>query len=346
MKCRPRTVVALVAASLALTACLPLPGRSRDTGCWRVEGTGEAPRTSASPDADRVWFGDGDRIGRLDPVDGGVVQTVPVGSEVVVLEAGGDDVAAIDAEGALSVARVGADTATPVPLAFSPAAVAFGPDGALWAAAGTAPAEIVRIDPATATVTSRVQVDRRVTDMVVSADRLWTTSAGTVEEGSFLTGVVTATGSTVASVPLPDQPVGLAVDDAGVWVSFQRRALDQLVRYDAATAARGTGLSLCTDSQVLAAAGGVVWSSGLDSPWVLRIDPVAEDLSATTKVETKTRAGAATPAGFWSRDPDTAVWFVDARTMQTRRYELPTSTPASGRRGTQAAPFAVSTPRP
>jgi hypothetical protein len=344
MRTRSGLAAAVVVVALTTTACLPLPRRTSDTGCWRVEGAGAAPTAAASPDADRVWFGDGDRIGRLDPATGSVVQSVSVGAEVQVLAAGGDRVAAVDADGAVSIAQVGADTATPVTLPSPVVTAAFAPDGALWAATGTAPGELVRIDVAAASPTTRVTVTRRVTQLAVSDDRLWATSAGTVDEGSFLTGVDTATGSTVAAVPLPDQPVGLIVDAAGVWVSFQRSALDQLVRYDAATAARADALTLCTDSQVLTAAGGVVWSSGLDSPWVLRIDPAADDVSATTKLDVKTRAGAATPAGLWIRDPGDSVWFVDARTMQARRFALPKVTSTVGRRGTQAAPFAVAAP--
>lgn len=343
---RAGAIAVVLAGAMSLTSCLPLPGRSRDTGCARVASAGDAPSVAASPDRDRVWLGDGDVISRLDPLGGAIVQIVPTGGEIVALEARGDVAAVIVADGRLLSTTVDATEAVPIPVPFTPSVIAFAPDGALWVAAGTAPSDVARIDPATRAVTARFVVERRVTDMVVDAQRLWAISAGTTDEGSFLTGVDATTGTTVASVPLPDQPVGLALDDAAVWVSFQRSARDQLLRYDPETAARGAGLSLCTDSQVLAAGGAVLWSSGLDSPWVMRIDPAGVDVSATTKLATKTRAGAATPAGFWVRDPDRAVWFVDADTMRTRRYDLPASTSAAGRRGTQAAAFAASAPPP
>jgi YVTN family beta-propeller protein len=234
--------------------------------------TGQVPEYQqygyATTGAGAVWQSDFDHdaLQRIDPVTDTVVKTIPVGG-------GPEGVAAVD--GAVWVAdehdgavtRVDPATNTVVAtipdIGPQPQIMAAGPDSAWVNAQGMG---VVRIDPATNTVGLRVPLDGPVAS---DGTQVWIGVLAGPNGRPQIVRVDPVSGTTIRAVDLDAEDITyLAVGLGSVWVT----ADGALFQIDSETGQVVDRLELGEGGDVMVA-GGAVWVTSDDQPYVLRIAP-------------------------------------------------------------------------
>ena len=110
-------------------------------------------------------------------------------------------------------------TQTPVPLPGKIVVI----NGAPWVASGdgsSVPSAVLRLDPSTGAITSRVPINGSITDMAVILGSLWVASASTDAAGGWLSRIGPIDGRLIASQVLPDRPAGVAAVGEALWVAL------------------------------------------------------------------------------------------------------------------------------
>ena len=154
--------------------------------------------------------------------------------------------------------------------------------GAVWVAAGQS---VSRIDPATATTTSRVAVGPRPR-LAAGFGSIW--AANNDPSGVSVTRIDAQTGQLEATIPISVtapavKATQLAVGADAVWVIASNTSANQLLRIDPATnqAAPVSAVGEFMGSGI-AVAGGQVWLSGRDDQLVaqlLRVNPTTNQIA-------------------------------------------------------------------
>jgi virginiamycin B lyase len=237
-----------------------------------------------------VWQSDFDlgTLQRIDPVTDKVVTSIPVGRgpEGVAVTAGAVWVAD-EADG--DVARV--DPATNrvvarIPVGPGPQIMAAGPNGVFVNIQG---AGVVRVDPATNSVGLRLPLDGPVAS---DGTQVWIGVGAGPNGRSQVVRVDPVSGKVITKVDLDTSGITyLAVGLGSVWATTS----DGLFRIDSATgrvigSLEGDGVG--GDVMV---AGGAVWMTADDQPYVVRVLPCAEDPAALTGLCVPPVAGSADP---------------------------------------------------
>jgi outer membrane protein assembly factor BamB len=175
---------------------------------------------------------------------------------------------------------LGRVTAT-IPVGGDPSDVLVS-EGAVWVAAGQG---VLRIDPATATTTSRVAVGPQPR-LAAGFGSIW--AANNDPSGVSVTRIDARTGQPAATIPIPVtapavKPTQLAVGAGAVWVIASDIAANQLLRIDPATN-QATPVSTVGEfmGSGISVAGGLVWISGRDDSGVsqlLRVNPTTNQIA-------------------------------------------------------------------
>ncbi len=155
---------------------------------------------------------------------------------------------------------------------------------------------LVRIDPATGKVVTRIPVAAAPAGVAVTAGSVWVAN----EHNGSVQRIDPTTNRVVATIPVgPIAPAGpqiMTAGPGGIWVGIQHTG--ENVRVDAAT--NKVGLRVPLDGPV-ASDGKQVWigvDTGEDGPsFVVRIDPVSGNAITTVPLDTKGISGIAVGLG-------------------------------------------------
>ena len=185
-----------------------------------------------------------------------------------------------------------------IPLGADPANVAAG-EGSVWVTEQTN--GLVRIDPATNTIVSRIATATPVQDeapAVAAGDGgVWLTNWS----NNTVTRVDPATGQVIATIPVGHAPGGIAVAPGSVWVANHHS--DSLSRIDpttntvAATVAFGSAPT--SGPQGIDATSDAVWAAVPNLAGVVRIDTQTNSLAATIPTGPECGSLAASPDAIW-----------------------------------------------
>jgi YVTN family beta-propeller protein len=270
------TAAATTAAPATTAPALPPPPAATDieaAGAARIERLGEPDWLALAGGS--VWAaGVGDGIGWLDPKTGALVDSLPVAGAVCL---------AMDVGfGSLWAGSCGADPAilridpvrrkivATIPIGasdLSPESSIAAGEGAVWVQ--TADADLVKIDPQTSKVLTKVKAPAGVVALRAGLGALWATN---VTDGTLLR-MNPADATVQATIPVGDQPRFLAVGENAVWVLNQGDGT--VTRVDPATNAVAATVDVDTgsvDGGDIAVGGGAVWARVSDS-LVVEIDP-------------------------------------------------------------------------
>ncbi|MGY1804840.1 hypothetical protein ACI78T_16280 [Blastococcus sp. SYSU D00922] len=185
---------------------------------------------------------------------------------------------------------VGYDAATgevraQVPTAEVPLAMEQG-FGSVWAGEGTGDlfATLVRIDPASGTVTARIPLPepgiRVESSLAVTEDAVWALIDG--EGGDrLLVAVDPLTGTVRDTFPAPEAAEALRGGFGSLWVATSQQSV---VRVDPADGSTQATVETGFGSRFMAVGDDAVWVMNQDDGTVSRVDPETDEVAATIQV--------------------------------------------------------------
>jgi YVTN family beta-propeller protein len=303
------TPVALgIAGALVVAAIVALSGggsqhaiganmlASLDAGSTRLAGdtTVERPYDALAAADGALWAVDSanNAAVHLDPKDGSVRDTVPVGAEpgavavglgsVWVANAGEGTVSRISAQRGAVVQTIGVGN--------GPSALAVGA-GSLWVA-DRLDSAVVRIDPARGRVTARIPVSAAPADLAYAAGSIWVTG----DAAAIVLRIDPATDRVVESFNVGRGADHIAGSSRSVWVANSGDGT--VTRIDPSTRAVTSTVAVGGTPVALAVSGDAVWAARAAPAALVRVDQ-ASHVVRTTPLSAPPRALAAQRGRLW-----------------------------------------------
>ena len=257
-----------------------------------------------------LWAAGGNGVDRLNLKTGKVEGTVPVpGAICLAMDVGVDALWVGSCGSEPAVLRV--DPATGKVVAtiaidasdLSPESSIAAAEDAVWLQ--TADADLVKIDPATNKVVTKVKAADGIVALRAGLGALWATNV----TDSTLQRLDAADASEQTSIPVGEGPRFLAVGEGAVWVLNQ--ADGTVTRVDPATNAVVATIDVDTgaiDGGDIAVGGGAVWARVSDS-LVVKIDPATNAAVAAYGPPNGSGSVAADDAAMWISAHDVnSIW--------------------------------------
>ncbi|WP_146146061.1 hypothetical protein [Geodermatophilus tzadiensis] len=197
--------------------------------------------------------------------------------------------------------------------------------GSLWAGEGVAGviATLVRIDPATSTVTARVPMPdaglRPESSLAVTEDAVWALVDGADAESRLLVAVDPATNEVRETFPAPRAAEALRGGFGSLWVATSHQ---KVVRVDPDDGSTQATVDTGYGSRFMAVGDDAVWVMNQDDGTVSRIDPETDAVVATVQVSTGRIPGGDIAIGddaVWVRTEAELATAVDPRTNEVVR---------------------------
>ena len=249
-----------------------------------------------------------DGAGAVDPANGDVTASAPVGSNPSAITTGAGRIWVTNA-GDGTVTRIDPETGQvdqTLDVGTSPAGVTSG-SGAIWvgnALDGT----VSRIEPSAGRVVQTIRVGGRPIDLDAGAGAVWVADS----HRDAVVALDSGTGVPRRRLPLPAAPGGVAVGFGSLWVTepLARR----LHRIDPRTGRTEAEVGLGGGAGPIAIGADAVWVVNTLDGTLSRIDPTRNAVSSTVPVGTAPRDVTAAAAGVWVADEGGGLVAVDPET--------------------------------
>lgn len=257
--------------------------------------TVERPYSAVAAGAGALWAVDprNSAAVRLDPEDGSVRDTVPVGSDPAAVAVGlGSVWVANTGEG--TVSRINSDRGAVVqtiPVGNGPSALAIGA-GSLWVA-DRLDSAVVRIDPVRGSVTATIPVAAAPAGLAYAAGSIWVTG----DAAAIVFQIDPAADRAVGSVNVGRGADHIAGSRRSVWVANDGDGT--VSRIDPSTRGVTSTIAVGGNPVALAATEDSVWAATTAPAALVRVDPRASRVAARVPLGAPPRALAADGGQLW-----------------------------------------------
>jgi YVTN family beta-propeller protein len=249
---------------------------------------------------DAIWVANVDdaSVSQIDPEDQTVVGTRSPGTSVDALAVGSSGVWVSDVMSSLAVhldpefRDVADRVRVPGPPTFARglAPIAVG-EGAVWIGNGSA--TVMKVDPASRSVTARIDVGNEPTAIAASRFGVWVAD----DTDNTVTRIDPETTAVTSTTPVGVGPTDVAVGEGAVWVA---NGDDGTVgRLDRKTGAVITTIAVGGHPTGIAVGDGAVWVASSDDGTVTRINPQSNEVEAIIEVGESPRSLVVADGRVW-----------------------------------------------
>ncbi len=256
--------------------------------------------------------GVGKGVGRFDGISGALIDSITIpGESCEALDTGfgaawtatcaGAGLARIDPEsGSVTLIDVGGRIQEPE------ASVGAG-EGAVWIIVGASSRELVRVDPATNTVTGRFPLPGSPTAVRAGLGAVWV-SDPTIDS---IHRIDPGTGALIATIRVGDRPQFIAVGEGALWTMDQLGGTVSRVDPDSNAVTATIELGEQVQGGDIAVGGGSVWLRG-SRTLLFRIDPSSNEIIERYTPSAGSGSVAADDVAVWITAHDiTTIWRLE-----------------------------------